>query len=438
MFTSCSSILRKRINLLVFAVIILVCRLSTVSFTHGDDGFYNNLGSHIMRGELPFYSYFFAHPPLFLLLAPFTFNLTAIRLALALTQIVLLIVFDSLLVHYGHGLFKRTVIDGLLLLSTSFVFFYNNNLSFGLLMIWLLLSYYHYLKGNVKWSVFFASIAVLTRLFALFYILPMIYVTFKEHRLVYAYSLIPLIILILVVPHFLQDVFLYHVDGSTGKTKMYDSDRFFYLYLFTFTHVALIPLALLMVGDKDLALLAMCMTAGVFVMSNVYLMYFAVLTPLWLLAALNKVTTKQLLLVSVLFLVASQHLNVKIVDDSMTVSEVNDLTNLISSYDLPITGCMGMINLVQWVNPEINIIGSVEEPAGVMDTLWHRTKHQVPSWQANVKQYDHLFLCVPAPESYENECELMQGMSYELLGVYPEYKNLHVYYYNKSKGGENK
>ena len=416
--------INKSLTLLITALIIY--RLTNISYVVGDDALYNNNAKSLMYGVYPFFSYFFAHPPLFLLLAPLAINIITIRIGLLITQIIILLIINELLKRWTVSELTRTITLGALITTSSFNIFYNSNLGFGLMTMWCLMSYLAYKDGKFGLSVGLAMIASMTRFFALFYILSMILLTYRKHGFKYFIALAPMIFLF-IIPLTRYQLFMYHADPGVGKGFMYDGDRLKLFNYFLLMNASLLPFVLL--PDYDPLIIAVSLIAGIFMMSNVYFMYTSLITPWLLLALLPRFSDRQIKIIALLLLVNSYWFNTKVIDDTISVNDVDLLAKKVSAYGLPLTGSSAYINLLQYHNGSLVIIGSPSEPVGVRDTLWHRWRHRQPYFEGLINQSSHLFLCVPPPGGYANECNLtdLSNPRYELV---EEFNDLKIYRYN--------
>lgn len=161
-------------------------------------------------GLVPFIDFFMPHPPLLLLLAPFTGSIIGLRLALLMVQVLILFFFERILRHYKVELDKIVYLLLLFVFSSSFINFYNQYLGFELTTLFSLISYYNFLKKRDLTAIFFASLATMTRLFALPYALYITYYAFKAKKYHYSFIFVPLLIGVILLPSFWNNVFLYH------------------------------------------------------------------------------------------------------------------------------------------------------------------------------------------------------------------------------------
>jgi hypothetical protein len=161
-------------------------------------------------GFSPYVDFFMPHPPLLLLLAPFTSSVIALRIALLVVQLLILFFFERILRYYEVELDKIVYLLLLFVCSSAFINFYNQYLGFELTTLFCLISYYNFLKKRDGSAVFFASLATMTRLFALPYALFITFHSLRVRKYYYLLIFVPLLLGVVFVPSFWNNVFLYH------------------------------------------------------------------------------------------------------------------------------------------------------------------------------------------------------------------------------------
>lgn len=354
------------------------------------------MGNAVMKGEKIYSSFFFAHPPLMLLLAPLCINIYSLRIGLLIIQCLILIVFNKILTFYVEKDTKKTLILIVLILSTSFYNFYNLYLGFGLCTLFILLSYYYYLKQKTWLSLLFANIAVATRLFAIFYVIGITIKSFRKKGIIYFSSFMLITLFIILNPLMINQVFFYHINNKesmsmTSRLMIFTSYLLFEGFLLYFS---------IKQRNKELILL-LIMLLGVLTTRITLYMYLSMVTPLLLLSC-RGLSDKQWFYVLFYFSI------IFIVTPPPVFNYYDEVRAFVSNQSLPLFGDMPMINLLHY-RDGFELLG------GVYDASVYRFNDY-----SCLLNNSHLMVCRKVPNRVTN-CDKINNSDYEFVGEIEEF-----------------
>ena len=190
----------------------------------GDENVYFYMGSLLSKGVYPYRDFFYAHPPLHLLLLAaifklFGFNIVALKL-LPIISILVTALILFLIVREKFGNLESIVASVLFLFSYSVLF--NSVFAFGISTATMLMVaglYFYSVKKNNLFAGLFFGLAGLTRLLALIpflIIAALLYLNDKKKikKIIYGFSITFIIANILLIALFgnryINDAYKYH------------------------------------------------------------------------------------------------------------------------------------------------------------------------------------------------------------------------------------
>jgi 4-amino-4-deoxy-L-arabinose transferase-like glycosyltransferase len=248
---------RKKINFLIvlFSSIFLIFRIFTFVPVFSDENIYINMAKALTSGLLPYKDFFYAHPPLqLILLAPLTFfNFQVVKIGVAI--IGLICVFLTYLI--AKELFERNVGN----FASIFFLFFPGFLIFGSQAMGMfealaifLLGFFLFLKKKLSLASFLFTLSFFTRYFiSLLFLLVFVFafLKFKKREIVcFSFYLISFLLLfftffyILFGYKFIEDTIIYHLGvnikqniGIAGWIDQYLTLGFFTIFLSFFSLV---------------------------------------------------------------------------------------------------------------------------------------------------------------------------------------------------------
>jgi len=402
---------------LLLIIGLAVFRMCTIHYSYADETIYVSMSKAVFNGAVIYQDFFAAHPPLLLLVGLlaelFGGSLLSLRIVLLTFQILNLVVMNSILKHYKCSENARLLILLLFMLTSGFYHIYNLALGYTTLNLFLLLSFYYCLKKRYAFSVLFAILAIFTRLFALFYLAPMLLLVGGKKKLYYLIPLAALGLFFLLVPAAYDQIVTYHYDSDVGKTFSNGGVRLNMINAFWLYYPAFLLMSFVS-RDYRLGLIALFSFFGPMVMKSVFFMYTAFCVP-WLVLSSCKDLKLSWLIVLVPLVFAScliYHYNIVATSDIIPLSDVIAIREALEPYDLPLAGDMVSVNVFSYLTGK-PVLGSEAEPAGWFDTAYSRVVNMPDEWSEYLEQ-DHLFICLNAT-GYLSTCNLIDVNDYRKI-----------------------
>jgi len=416
----------KRYYYLLLTIIIIfsIYRLANINYTLTDEPVYALMGRAITQGHLPYQDFYFAHPPLFLLLTPFTQSLISLKIGLLIIQSLIILLFFKL------SLQERSWTNSLLLvialiISPSFNHVFNLYLGFGLLTFWLLLSDYYFKKNRLNQSVIALGIACLTRLFGAYFCVARAVI--KRHYKTLL-ALLPLLLLIAFYRPFMEQAVIYH--ALKQPMKLVKRLKVVKTIIYN-----LLPILILLGIDWfsnhrrqtniDYVLIAGGLVGGVLMQKVIFPMYGSIILP-WLLLAYKPDRTWPYLLLVVLMLMVSINYELIVTEQEIVSREELALLSESLDHSIPLTGQFNSVALLKFYDDSFTILGSESEPAGYIDLCYARLAFHpffLDEYLAQLDQSLYVF-CNSEVVGYST-CDLFGDL--EFVRYYGGRKDLVVY-----------
>lgn len=219
---------------LIFSLLIilfLIIKISFIGFKFSDENVYFYMGNAILEGAFPYKDFFFASPPLHLLIISFFILIFQKIIFLKLLPIIFTIITSIFIFKISKLKFNSKIA-----LFSSIIFLFSflilsitdHSTAIHLTILFLSISYYLILKDKFFISGIIASLALLTRLYSGIAILGiLVYLLIKNKKQFLYYSIgiasvfIPVnaILILFFKKSYLTSVYFYHLLKSTGISK---------------------------------------------------------------------------------------------------------------------------------------------------------------------------------------------------------------------------
>ncbi len=285
----------KNKNTLAFfgmILLFLIIKISEICFRFSDGNIYFYMGKLILQGQLPYQNFFFASPPMqILVIAGFLSLFGAKVILLKIIPILACIISSTLIFTIIKKKFNSlwALISATLYLF-SFVVLTTTDYSTGihLTTLFIVLSCYLIYKEKYFLGGIIASLSLLTRLYAAFAVLGiMIFLLIKNRKaflnfilgIIIIFIPVNLLLILLFKGNYLNSVFLYHLLKSEGIPKL-TILKFFLKW--DFILISLSALALIF-KDKKKILLPLIIAGTILLFyifyADIYYLYFGLLMP---------------------------------------------------------------------------------------------------------------------------------------------------------------
>lgn len=298
----------KKRYLVILILLFLALKLGSIHYRFGDENIYFFMAKNMLEGELPYKDFFFASPPLQLLIISLFFG-KSIFLA-KLIPILASIITAVLLFRMGKGISKLAA-PCFFLFSTIILSTTDHSTGISLTIMFVTISYY-FLDKNQITSGAFLGMAALTRLYGGVFLLGFAaYLLYKKKykgivKLVSGFSMVFLLLIIISAVVFdvsiLEQIFLYHLQKPGVP---FDYELFF---SFALQDIILVALALVGVASK-LRKFHFGLAAGLLFLAlftDIYYLYFGLLMPFLAIAASNaRISGKIIYVIMIVFIITN-------------------------------------------------------------------------------------------------------------------------------------
>ncbi len=281
-----------KIIVLLLIFIFLALKIPQVDFRYGDENIYFYMGQLVSQGQLPYVDFFFASPPPQILVLAFFILFFGFNIFL-LKLIPLLCVAGTAWLIFQLVRKKAGELAGIFAVTFhlfSFVVLTTSDYFSGVEMVvfLILLAAYFLEKGRPIWSAIFATLALLTRLYAAPLVVALaFYVLISQRKNLWKFALTGtgvflganLLLYLAFGQNYLNDVLFYHLS----KFEELDKTRVFNFFLrWDWLLLSLAAVSILIVKWKKIILpLLAAILVGVFLFwfKDIYYLYFNLLLP---------------------------------------------------------------------------------------------------------------------------------------------------------------
>ena len=175
--------------------------------------------------------------------------------------------------------------------------------------------------------------------------------------------------------------------------------------------------------DKKAVIISLLLFIGMFSMKRVYLMYASLITP-FLIISIKNANKKEIYVAIILSVFMTTHYLITANTTYLPYDFINNISNEINNYNLPLVGG-NFGNLLAYANNK-EVVNSSKERGGIIDTTYSRLRHEQYYFKESLKN-PHLFLCQDQGKNYGTACNIINKSDYQLIANYSEY-NLTLFY----------
>jgi len=220
----------------LIALAFFAIKISAVDFTINDENVYFYMGKLVAEGSIPYKDFFYAHPPLHLLLIAavykvFGFNFIALKsLAVLSTIITALFLFKTVKIKVSKEIGLAAVI--LFLFSFDVLRFSSFTMGVNLSLMFVMIGIYLVMKRSYFFSGLLFGLAGLTRFYSLVIVLIVAAVLFLNKRkeamkfiggFCAVFLTVTVLLLFIFGQSYFEPVFSFHVakpDGDVGNFRL--------------------------------------------------------------------------------------------------------------------------------------------------------------------------------------------------------------------------